>query len=404
MFNRIRVKFVLLSMSVLFILLAFIIAGMNIINYRTLLGETDAILDMMSDNKGTFPPFAGRKLPPFMTLETPFETRYFSVLINEQGEIINADISKITSVDNKKAHEYASLIMNKENERGVIEKYRYIKRAENGLHRITFLDIGRKLYSFQTFLKTSIAIGIVGYLAFFIILIIFSKKIIRPIAESYEKQKRFITDAGHEIKTPLAIIKADAEVIGLDIGENEWLDDIQKQIKRLSGLTNDLVYLSRMEEEEKEIQMLEFPFSDVVQETVSSFEVIAKTQNKHLVYTILPMLSFYGNEKAIRQLINILMDNALKYSPENGFVSVDVKKQKNIIVTVYNTTSAPISKDKLEVIFERFYRIDASRSTMTGGYGIGLSVAKAIVGAHNGKIYATSDDDYSLKIVVSFPV
>lgn len=405
MFHRIRIKFIALSMTALFVLLFVIIAGMNIINYRTIIEEADSTLSMMSENKGTFPSFMGEELPPFMSKETPYETRYFSVVMNHNKELIEADISRIAAVDTKKAYEYAVATMKHGEKRGFIENYRYINQTENGLQRITFLDMGRKMYSYQIFLKTSIAIGVLGYIGFFIVIVIFSGKIVRPVAESYEKQRRFITDAGHEIKTPLAIINADVGVLEMDLGENEWLTDIQKQAKRLAGLTNDLVYLSRMEEEEKDMQMIEFPFSDLVSETVSSFHALAKTQNKTLQCIVPPMLSLTGNEKAIRQLVNILMDNALKYSPEKGLISVDVQKQgKNLILIVFNTTQTRIPKEKLDMIFERFYRLDVSRSTLTGGYGIGLSVAKAIVSAHNGKIYAAAVGDCSLKIVVSLPL
>ncbi len=405
MLNRIRIKFITLSMTALFVLLFVIIAGMNVVNYRTIIGEADSTLFMLSENKGKFPPFAGKELPPFMSQETPYETRYFSMVMSHNKELIDADISRIVEVDVKKAYEYAISVMKMEEESGFIEQYRYISQKENGLQRITFLDMGRKMYSYQTFLKTSIVIGVLGYIGFFLVIVIFSRKIVRPVAESYEKQRRFITDAGHEIKTPLAIIKADVDVLEMDWGENEWLEDIQKQAKRLAGLTNDLVYLSRMEEEEKDMQMIEFPFSDVVQETVSSFQALTKTQNKYLQCTIPPLMSLTGNEKAIRQLINILIDNAIKYSPEKGLIFVDAKKQgKNLILSVFNTTQTPVPKEKLDMIFERFYRLDDSRSTMTGGYGIGLSVAKAIVSAHNGKINAVSDGDCAIKIVISLPI
>ena len=405
MLNRIRIKFITLSMTALFVLLFVIIAGMNVVNYRTIIGEADATLFMLSENKGKFPTFAGKELPPFMSQETPYETRYFSMVMSHNKELIDADISRIVEVDVKKAYEYAISVMKMEEESGFIEQYRYISQKENGLQRITFLDMGRKMYSYQTFLKTSIVIGALGYIGFFLVIVIFSRKIVRPVAESYEKQRRFITDAGHEIKTPLAIIKADVDVLEMDWGENEWLEDIQKQAKRLAGLTNDLVYLSRMEEEEKDMQMIEFPFSDVVQETVSSFQALTKTQNKNLQCTIPPLMSLTGNEKAIRQLINILIDNAIKYSPEKGLIFVDAKKQgKNLILSVFNTTQTPVPKEKLDMIFERFYRLDDSRSTMTGGYGIGLSVAKAIVSAHNGKINAVSDGDCAIKIVISLPI
>ncbi len=405
MFKRIRVKFIILSMTALFVLLFVIIAGMNIVNYKAIIEEADSTLTMMAENEGKFPSFAGKKLPPFMTPETPYETRYFSVAIDKDKGIVDTDISKIAMVDEDKAYEYAMTILSQEKEKGFMGEYRYVSQVEEGLHRITFMDMGRRMYAFETFLKSSILIGVAGYIVFFLVIIFFSGKIMRPVAESYEKQKRFITDAGHEIKTPLAIINADVDVMAMEQGENEWLEDIKNQTKRLAGLTNDLVYLSRMEEEEKDMQMIEFPFSDVVSEAVNSFQSLAKTQNKNLKCEVPDMVSLTGNEKAIRQLVNILMDNALKYSPEEGEIAVEVQKQgKNLVLTVSNATCVPIPREKLDMIFERFYRIDSSRSTMTGGYGIGLSVAKAIVNAHNGKISAMNVGEDTLKIMVILPV
>ena len=221
MLKKIRIKFIILSMTALFVLLFVIIAGMNVVNYRTIVQEADSILDMMAENQGTFPPFAGKKLPPFMSPETPFEARYFSVVTNQDKEMIHADVSRIAVVDVEKAQEYAVATMSDPEKRGFVEEYRYINQKEDGKHRITFLDMGSKIHSYQTFLRSSILMGVVGYIVFFIVIIFFSGRIMKPVAESYEKQKRFITDAGHEIKTPLAIIKADVEsrfpVIG-DIG------------------------------------------------------------------------------------------------------------------------------------------------------------------------------------------
>ncbi|MDD6812456.1 MAG: hybrid sensor histidine kinase/response regulator [Lachnospiraceae bacterium] len=210
-------------------------------------------------------------------------------------------------------------------------------------------------------------------------------------------------EAGHEIKTPLTIIKADTDVLEMEFGENEWMTDIQKQSKRLTDLTNDLVYLSRMEETDKSMQMIAFPLSDVVSETSASFQILAQTQGKLFQCNIQPMLSLTGNEKAIRQLVSLLLDNALKYSPDNGTISLTLERQnKNLQLSVWNTTTDYIPKDKLNLLFERFYRMDSSHNSKTGGYGIGLSIAQAIVAAHRGKIYAKTTDGYSLQITACF--
>ena len=153
------------------------------------------------------------------------------------------------------------------------------------------------------------------------------------------------------------------------------------------------------------MQMIEFPFSDVVTETASSFQSLAQTQEKDFQCQIQPMLTLRGNEKAIGQLVSILLDNALKYSPVNGTVSLSVEKQnRTLYLIVYNTTVNEIVKENLPLLFDRFYRTDPSRNSQTGGYGIGLSVAKAIVTAHNGKIQATTEDGHSLQITAVFPI
>lgn len=271
--------------------------------------------------------------------------------------------------------------------------------------RITFLDCGREFSSFRSFLLISTCIALAGYGAFFFVVLFFSKRLLKPITESYEKQRQFITNAGHEIKTPLAIINADVDVLTMEYGEHEWLEGIQAQVKRLTGLTNDLVYLSRMEETEEKLQMIEFPFSDVVSETAQAFQGIVQATGKQFQCRVEPMLSLNGNEKSIRQLVNILLDNAMKYSPEGGKVALSAERQGRYIhLSVWNTTVVPVEKQNLSHIFERFYRLDSSRSTQTGGYGIGLSVAKAIASAHNGKISAATQDGHSLQILVQLPL
>lgn len=408
MIRKLKIKFVALSMTALFVLLVVIVTGMNILNYNSIIADADDTLALLSQNQGTFPDFLTDpqwKLPPFMTIETPYETRYFSILLDHSGTVLQTDISRIKAIDEKTAVGYAALALRSGEEKAFIENYRFVRNTEGFATRIIFLDCGRKLYSYQNFLFASIGMALVGYIAFFAVILFFSGRILKPVTESYEKQKRFITDAGHEIKTPLAIIKADADVLELEYGENEWLDGIQAQIRRLSSLIEDLVRLSRMEEAEDSLPMIEFSFSDVVSEAALSFQALAQTQNKDFLCQVPPMLSYVGNEKAVRQLVNILMDNALKYSPESGTVSLTVRQQgRQLRLRVFNATEEPIPKEDLDLLFERFYRADSSRSSKNGGYGIGLSVAKAIVAAHKGRISAASQDGSSLEITVQLPL
>ena len=407
MIKELRVKFIALSMVSLLLVLVFIMAGVNGLNYWGTMDEADELLGFLAENGGAFPKAKDHRevlMPGVMSPELPYESRYFSVLLDGSGNVVFADTGKIAAVDTETAIEYAQNVWSEGRLKGFVCNYRFLSQVVDGGTRIVFLDCGRSLDNCRRFLLTSCGISLAGLVAVFCLILLFSERIIRPVSESYEKQKQFITDAGHEIKTPLTIIAADADVLEMDVGENEWLQDIQRQAKRLTELTNDLIYLSRMEEERNELSMLNFPVSDVVEEAAGSFQALAVTQNKRFKMEIQPMLSLRGDEKALRQLVSILLDNALKYSPEGGEISLRLEKQaRAVCLEVENTSAEKIDREKLGMFFERFYRADSSRSSQTGGYGIGLSVARAIVTAHKGKISAASPDGQRLTITAAFP-
>ncbi|MGI5954903.1 sensor histidine kinase, partial [Dysosmobacter sp.] len=196
---------------------------------------------------------------------------------------------------------------------------------------------------------------------------------------------------------------ADLDLVEPELEGNEWLQDIRCQVRRLTGLTQDLIYLSRMEEETPPIQPIEFPISDLTEEMAQSFQGLAKAQGKRLTLSIQPLLSYTGDEKAIRKLLSILLDNALKYTAEAGEAEVSLKKEgRTICLSVSNTIAQPMERELLDRLFDRFYRGDQSRSSQTGGYGLGLSIAKGIVLAHRGKIRAESGG-MSLSVIVSLP-
>lgn len=408
MIKKLKLKFIVLSTISIFLLLLTVVFGMNVLNYNSVVREADSTLSLLSHNKGVFPDMDGNRgdrLPPNMSPELPFESRYFSVLLNGNGDVIRAETSQIISVDAERAVEYADDIMNKNSKRGFVDSFRYVRTVEGNGVRITFLDCGRQLDAYYNFLIISIIMAIAGFIIVFLVISFFSGKFIRPISESYEKQKRFITDAGHEIKTPLTIISANVDVLEMDMGKNECLEDIRQQAERLTVLTNDLVYLARMEESENALQMIEFPVSDVVQETAAPFKTLFQAQEKEFICNVQPVLSMQGNYKAIRQLVSILMDNALKYSPVGGTVTLNFTRQnKNLILTVSNTIDTVITSENLNHIFDRFYRTDLSRNSETGGHGIGLSVAKAIVTAHGGKINAYTKGENLFQITAVLPI
>ncbi len=342
-----------------------------------------------------------------LSVEAPYESRYFSVRLAEDGSVNNVDTGRIAAVDMDSAVEYAEKALDTGKERGFLDDYRYVvTTSSEGDTLVIFLDCGRNLGTFRTFLFASIGMAAAGCAAVLLLVVLFSGRIVRPVAESYEKQKRFITDAGHEIKTPLAIIDADADVLEMDLEDenNEWLQDIRRQTKRLTELTNDLVYLSRMEEQQSSANLVDFPISDLVSETAQGFQSRALQKEQVFTQNIQPMLTLHGDEKAIRQLTSILLDNAVKYTPEGGSIDLKLEQQgRNIVLSVFNDSASPVPKESMAKLFDRFYRTDPSRSSTTGGNGIGLSIAKAVVQAHKGRISASTADEKSLKITAILP-
>lgn len=406
MINKLRFRLIAAAMASLLTVLTVVMAGINILNYRAITSQADEVLVMLENNNGTFPakngfadsgptrpdgevrdPFAGLRQP---SPELAYESRFFSVLLNDSGAVLSVNTDNIAAIDSDKAADMASVVYWSGKKSGFKGNYRYTVYKSDGSTGIIFLDCTRSLNNFYTVLLLSVGITLAGLAAVFVLLLFLSDRLIHPFIESQQKQKQFIADAGHELKTPLTIINADTEVLELEMGQSEWLDDIRKQTQRLSGLTRDLIYLSRMEEQQTEPIRIDFPISDVVADCATSFAALAKTQNKELAEHITPWLSYCGDERAIRQLTGILLDNALKYSPEATATELSLmQKGKYICLAVTNVTVTPLSRQTLQQMFDRFYRADRSRST--NGYGIGLSIAKAIVSAHKGKISATQN-------------
>lgn len=403
--KKLRVQLVAAAMLSLFLVLTVIVGGLHLINYRQIVRDADAVLNILAENGGVFPkivPHKGEGGGRVFSPELPYESRFFSVFFSESGQVVMVDTGRIAAVDTAAAIAYARGVYDGGRARGFQDDYRFLLQSTESGARAIFLDCGRGLSAFRTSLLGSAGVSLAGLLCVLGLLLLFSGRIIRPVAESYEKQKRFITDAGHEIKTPLSIISADAEVLALDVGENEWLSDIRKQTGRLSELTASLIALSRMEETAQALPRIDFPLSDVVSEAAQSFQAPAKLQSKQFSLHIQPLLTLRGDEKAIRQLTGILLDNALKYSPEGGAVSLSLEKQGRCArLCVFNT--AAVSPEALPRLFDRFYRADPSRNS-SGGYGIGLSIAKAIVSAHKGRIAAASPDGRSLEITALLPL
>lgn len=335
-----------------------------------------------------------------VTAETAYETRYFSVKFTPSGEMLVYDLSHIAEVSVEDAEGLGHAVLKEDPPSGVYGNYRYYRHeTKDGATEIIFLNCANQLRSLNFVLYISLFTLLAVLGAVTAAIWVMSKKIVKPFVENLEKQKRFITDAGHEIKTPLAIIDANAEVLKLTEGENEWIESIQNQTARLSSLIKKLVSLSKSEEGTVELGMEKFNVSDALSETVAPFVILAEKNGVSLETDISPDIFFKGNESSVRQLFGILLDNAIKYTPAGGKIRVSLENRGRCFFEFYNDCEN-LNVSKIPQYFDRFYRADDSRSRETGGYGIGLSIAKAIVDNHKGKISAASRDGKSITFTV----
>lgn len=410
MIEKLRRKFIVISMGSIFAVLAVIVLFINLSGYFQINRQADRMMQLITENNGHFPkvqkfeeePFDAERKPKFSDVspEAPFSTRFFTVTADAERNVVTVDTGKIAATTTTEATAYAREILKSGKTTGFKGIYKYaVVNKENG-SLIVFLDCRRDLETFTAFLRNSILISIAALISVFIMVMLLSKKAIKPVAESYEKQKRFITDAGHELKTPIAIISANTEVIEMDYGENQWTRSISNQTKRMTELTSSLVTLARMDEGTSGLQMTDFSLSDAVLESAEPFIVFAKAQEKNMTINIEPTVSYHGNEQSIRQLVSILLDNAVKYSSAGGEIELSLKKQGKHINLFACNLADNLQEGNLDILFERFYRTDVSRNSKAGGYGIGLAIAKAIVVQHKGKIKAESSDGKFIHITI----
>lgn len=367
-------------------------------------GKTDSSEEDFSQNRKYLekPSDGTKALPDHVNQETRFDTRYFVVDYDSEGNYSSSDVSRIASIDTESAKNFSVKARNNKESSGIIDGFYYetISDSDNNV-KYVFLDISRELDSFRSYLLISVLTSLVGAMAVFVLILIFSKKVMKPVAESYEKQKRFITDASHEIKTPLAIIGANTEVIELESGENEWTKSINHQIKRLSSLVEKMVFLSKMDEDGAALQMMDFDATEAVTELANSFDPVAESKGFHYEKNIEEGMHYYGDKDRVTQLISLLLDNSMKYCSDDGLIRLTVSKgrKKGLAITVYNTCDS-IQKGNNDLLFERFYRADESRNSKTGGHGIGLSVVRAIAEAHHGEAHAFSEDGRSVSFTI----
>lgn len=405
MIRRLRWRLIFVTMCSLFTVLILILGVVNVASVVATNRDVLEVLNILSENDGAFPkefaPTDSGSGKNRVSPETPFETRFFSVIFDGANKAVAANTSSIAAVDDEKAVQLARTVSEKKDNSGALETYRYlITHRDDGTRLVVFVDYTRQLRSIRILSRAGLIVGLCVMLMVFALIYFLSDRVVAPIADSYEKQRQFITDAGHELKTPLTIIDANNAVLELDYGENEWTESTKNQVKRLSHLVNELISLSRMDES-RVMKSAKFDLSSAVLDTAEPFVALAKTKNMRFSLDIERGIEYTGSEQGLRRLVGILADNAVKFSSEPFDVRLTLKKQGRDILLECENPASGFSQGAHNELFERFYRADSARGSGAGGYGLGLSIAKSIVLSHKGKITAVSPDGKSLVLTIT---
>jgi len=423
MIKKLRIKFVIISMISILIVLVIIMAGINISNYTSVSGNADNILNMLYETDGKFNIPAdfnpGDNRTPReindenikinenenrqQNPEMIYETRYFSVTItkdSDNNKSYSVFIDNIKAVKTEdEAINYANNALNHSSKKGYIGVYRYLYGTKSdGSILVVFIDCTRGLDNARSFLFASLIISAIGYVCVFILILLASKYVFKPVDEAYQKQKRFISNASHELKTPLTIISANNELIEMIHGSDESTDAINRQIKRLNQMVSSLSLLTKLSEYKKLDKTEVFNLSDSINDIIVDLN-ISNNDNIKVETNIQPNLNYNGNEGLIRQLISIILDNAIKYS--ESFITIHAYIDQKAIIFECMNDCYEIEDGIHNEVFERFYRNDNIRSKKEGS-GIGLSIAKEIVELHKSQIVASSvNNTFKIKIILN---
>ena len=387
--------------SILFVLTA-TLAAINISNFVAINNSADRNIQLvlergLDDGPGEIPdPESGEQpLPPDATL---MHENYFVVVFNENSEIVNSNYIHIFSLTNEECETMAREILGYKNNLGRKYDLKYKKVVEGNNTKVAVIDLYQHLSQARISVWGSLIVGLAAYLVILALILISSRLVIRPSEISYTKQKEFITNASHELKTPLTIISTDVEIIEMDHGQSEWTQSIKDQVLNLTQMTNQLVTSARLEEDSaSSYPMEEFNVTEVLEESVEAFAPSLKANELELTQNISKGVTMNGNKYLINELFYIFFDNALKYTQPKGVLEVSLKKNKGKIEICFANTLPEGNRVQVDQLFDRFYRDPNSK---VSGTGIGLAISKQIVELHKGKIEAVQDGNKIEFIVI----
>lgn len=404
MFKSLRRKFVATSVASVAVVIILMASTLNFINYYKMGQRVDDSLYEASKSSALVTIFSDGEEDMIVTKNTASKTpnnNGFSIAkIDENKNVIRSYRDDVLIKGKDDLQKLVTEAVNESSTSGYVGTYRYLKVNNDAGNLVLLLNTQRDLDSFHAFMRNSIIVSSIVILSVFILLVLISKKVIAPIQQSYQKQKQFITDASHELKTPLAIIRSNTDVLELENGDSKWTKNIQNQVDRLTSLVNSLVVFSRMEEKDT-AEKVKFNLSESLHARIDDFEELASFQKKHIIADIDNNIYYRGEKQAIVQLMDILLENAIKYATKETNINVTLKKNKKYAMMKISN-QANVKKGDLRKVFDRFYRLDESRNSTVKGYGIGLSMAKLIAEKHKEVIKAYAPEDGIFKIEVRF--
>lgn len=399
MFRKLKIRFILLASAAIVCILLTMIAVLNSVRFLQTNGEIQAVLNILSANNGDFPSVeetAESLQNDRITIDTIYQYRYFSVVYNEDKTLYSSNLDHLSNLSKEQALSYANKVIKNSRSSGVFKvgsqfySYQITQDSKTKRYLLVVLDSTNYLESRNDFFWLSIQLCFYSFIFFVLVVSGFSNFAIRPYIKNYENQKRFITNAGHELKTPLAIISANTELQELMTGENEWTESTKDQVKRLSNLINQMVVLARLEEQ-PDVTLVDVNFSEVVKKVAGNFKSVIEKAGKKYEIKLQEDIHVKATEDELYELVSILIDNACKYCDEDGQIFVTLtkaKREKRARLTVANSYADGKNVDYSR-FFDRFYREDESHNQKQPGYGIGLSMAESLVRIFKGRIWVS---------------
>lgn len=398
MFKKSRKKIVAAIMSILTLLWVGTLCVIYISSYFEVATTNREMLKEHAEQYMLEKPMGGAFDPmkPFPDRGPHFDTNqfklstFYSVAISYDNKVIeirNDDAAVYTDAELESA---ARQVLKKSDTNGVIDNLVYYRMDKGDYTLVSFMDNTIIRESMNTLFRYTLIFGGVAIAILFFLAVYLAKRIVDPLEESYQKQKQFISDAGHELKTPVSVVSANAELLSREIGDNQWLANIQYENERMGKLVGQLLELARTENVTPQMEYLDL--SRLVAGGVLPFESVAFENGLTLNSQIADGIISLGNSTQLSQLVSILVDNAIRHS-QNGkevFISL-THTRSNAVFSVIND-GEPIPQEQVTQLFERFYRADEARNGEDKHYGLGLAIAKAIVEAHHGKIEASCYD------------